>query len=92
MLGTVMLHRIRQKKCELLKFKTAEDVADFLNGGFELELISGRQLCDAVKKGRVGIEPTVRGRKPLLDDEDLSDLASLVFTAQTIEQVNAVPN
>ena len=67
-------------------------MADFINKGFGCELITGREIAEGVRKGLVGKNPPKRGQKPIVDDDDLNDLAFLVFTCQTIEQANGEPN
>ena len=91
-IGSLMYDRVVKKKMPLTKFKSPEAVANFINQSMECELISGREICNAVKKGRVGQPPPKLGRKGFVDHEDFCDLASLVFTAATIEQINCEPN
>ena len=56
-IGTMLLARVKNKSCPFLKFRTAEAVADFINDGFECELVSGRELNNGVSKGLIGKPP-----------------------------------
>ena len=58
----------------------ADDVADFINDGFELDIISGRQISDQVAKGNIGKVPKKIGQKTILPEADIKDFASLAFT------------
>ena len=91
-LGTQMYDWVKSGKLPLTKFKSADSVAEFINSGFELDVISGREILDAVAKGRVGVAPPKKGRTMILPDDDLQDLISLVFTANSIDQANCAPN
>jgi len=72
-----------------LKFKDAVAVATFVNEGFKCDLISGRDIRDAVSNGMIGVVRRKNGRNVETPEEDCKDLASLLFTANTIDQSNA---
>ena len=91
-LGTFMYHWSQTGQLPLVKFKDADDVADFINDGFELDIISGRQISDQVAKGNIGKVPKKIGRKTILPEADIKDFASLAFTALSIEQANSDAN
>lgn len=90
--GTVMFEQVKQKKFPLSKFQCADDIADFINESFGCDVITGRDIIEGVRKGLVGMNPPKKGRKPIINEDDLDDLASLIFTCQTIEQSNGDPN
>ena len=87
-----MYHWSQTGQLPLIKFKDADDVADFINDGFELDIISGRQISDQVAKGNIGKVPKKIGQKTILPEADIKDFASLAFTALSIEQANSDAN
>ena len=92
-LGTQVYDMSLNGKLPLEKFKNSADaVAHFINIGFGLDIISGRQIANQVRNGNVGKPPSKKGRKKILSEDDIKDLASLVFTANSIDQVNSTPN
>lgn len=91
-IGTILYQRVKEKTCPLLKFKSAEACAKFVNDGFECVTVSGRELQTGVARGIVGKPPPVRkGRKSETPEEDIAELRNLLFTANTIDQVNCDP-
>ena len=90
--ATVLFNEVKGKRFPLTKYQSPDDVADFVNQGFGCDFVTGREISEGVKKGLIGKDPPKRGRKPVIDDDDLDDLAFLVFTCQTIEQANGDPN
>ena len=90
--STKMYARLRNKKLPLTKFSSAESIASFVNEGFECELISGEMIRQAFKKNIIGKAPQKAGRRPTIPREDTDMLASLIFSANSIDQANSDPN
>ena len=92
MVGSTLLERFKKGLLPHKEFNTSDKIAENINNLFGCDLISGRQIADAVNKGEVG-QPFIsrRGRPKAIDDEHLKLLAFLVFTCQSIEQGNADP-
>ena len=91
-LGTQLYDLAKSGKLPLTKFKSADSVAEFINSGFELHIISGNEIRKAVDKGRIGVPPPKKGRNIILPVDDLQDLSSLAFTSNSIDQANCAPN
>jgi hypothetical protein len=72
------------------KFSLAEKCAAKVNMMFGYEILSGYQLLQAVKNDWVGLLPPKHGLPSRLPDDEMELLANVVFTCETIEQVNCV--
>ncbi len=90
-IATKMYDRKKKNKLPLNKFKGADDIAAFINTGFECNLIDGEMIRSAHSKGFVGEAPKRHGRKPKIEQEDTELLANLLFTTNSIDQANADP-
>ena len=88
-MGTILRETVIKKENPLIRFKTADMVANEINQMFGIELLTGTRLLNDVKKGRVGEPPIKKGREPTIPEEEMKDLAELFFTMVAIEQTNA---
>ena len=92
-LGTQLYAKVKDRTLPLLKFKNENDIAAFINEGFEChDLISGREIKNGAAKGLVGKPAPKNGRHTEVPEDDIEDLISLMFTALTIDQSNCAPN
>ena len=93
MIGTILLDQKNKQQLPHKDFQSADNVAEKVNDTFGCNLVSGRQLSDTVKKDEIG-KPFLhrRGRNRKINDEHMKLLASLVFTAQSIEKANCNPD
>ena len=78
--------------CTLDRLDNSEKIADKINKVFKCKLVSGGELKRGVENGMVGKSPIQRGRPSVISDEDVKLLASLVFTAVSIDQANGSAN
>jgi hypothetical protein len=88
--GTTLYASVSNGENTLQRFSSAEKCAAEVNRMFGYEILSGYQLQQAVKNDRVGLSPPKRGSPSRLPDDEMHLLANLVFTCETIEQVNCV--
>ena len=91
-IGTLTLHALKEKDINLAHLNSADEIAQEVNQMFQCDLVSGRGISDTVANGDVGKSPPKRGRPCRIDDETMKDIAILLFTAQTIDQANGVPD
>ena len=76
----------------LFKFKESDAVASFINASFDCDVISSREIREAFARKLSGRPIIVNiGRSKEMPDDVLDDLASLLFTALTIDQNNCAP-
>ena len=88
-MGSILYKEVKDFDLKLLKFKSADDVADGINKLMGCLSVSGRQIADGVRAGIIGSKPKNRkGRKAQTPEDDISDLFNLLFSANTIDQVN----
>ena len=87
-LGSILYDRFQKDSLHLKHLQRADDIAASVNTLLKTEVISGRQIKDAVKNGRVGKGVQKVGRNPKVTEEDAKDLASLVLSSSTIDQAN----
>jgi hypothetical protein len=80
---------VKTQENPLKKFRTPDDVATAINQMIGVEAISGRELANRVKNGRVGQSPPRRGRKPKISAEEIKMLATTEYSAAAIEQNSA---
>ena len=90
--STKLYDRLTKKTLPLVKFKSAEDIAEFINAGFECDLISGQMIRKAFQKNFIGKAPEKAGRKPKIPKEETTLLANLLFSANSIDQANSASN
>lgn len=76
----------------LTRLNTADKVADGVNQLLGVDVVSGRQLKNAVNQRCIGVTPPRRGRPTTIPRNHLEDLAELFFTLSAIEEANAGPN
>jgi hypothetical protein len=86
--GTILYRSMQSGENTLKKFSTMEKVAFEINKLFGVELVSGYRLKEGIKNGRRSLSPPRRGPISRIVDVELKALASLVFTAESIEQAN----
>ncbi|CAJ1937686.1 unnamed protein product [Cylindrotheca closterium] len=85
-IGSVAYSLKEQNPCEALK--GASNCADQVNRMFGIELITGRQLREAVKHNNVGKSPPRVGRPTLLSDRDFTNLRDAFWSSSAIDQNN----
>jgi len=87
--GTVLYNSVQTNENTLIAFASAEKCANAVNQMFGLDLVSGYRLKASIKLGLVGKSPPRRGRaSDTIPDDQFKDLATLFFTASSIEQSN----
>ena len=90
--GTLVLDHVDKGIINLERLDNAQKVADKVNKVFKCKLVSGGELKRGVDHGLVAKSPVPRGRPATISDEDVKLLASLVFTAVSIDQSNGSAN
>ena len=89
-IATKLYDRLKNKRLPLNKFKSAEDIAEFVNEGFDnCGLISGQMIRKAHQQNFIGMAPQKKGRRPKVSKEDSTLLANLLFSANSIDQANS---
>jgi hypothetical protein len=88
--GTTLYTSVSNCENTLQQCSLAEKCAAEVNRMFGYKILSGYQLQQAVKNDWVGLSPPKRGSPSRLPDDEMQLLANLVFTCETIEQVNCV--
>ena len=86
--GTVLYDTVQLGENTLTKFQSAEKCAEEVNNMFGVELVSGHQLQDGLKKGLRGMSPPRRGPSTRIPQDEMKALATLSFTYESIEQAN----
>ena len=80
----------KEKRNPLTDLQSPEQCANAANQLLGIEAVSGDALKRAFKRGdKVGSSPPRAGRNTILPEEDIKDLASLLHTMSSIEQVTA---
>ncbi|CAB9523296.1 unknown protein [Seminavis robusta] len=86
--GTVIYKSVTTKENTLHIFKSSEAVASALNHLIGVDMLSGRELAEGVRKGRVNQSPPRLGRKGDIPQDVFKAFCSAVFTLCAIEQAN----
>ncbi|CAJ1928560.1 unnamed protein product [Cylindrotheca closterium] len=88
--GTYLYSLKDQNPC--VEFQDESHCADQVNRLFGIEVISGRDLREAVKQKRVGQSPPRVGRPSLIPDEDFIALCDAFWSMNAIDQNNVDGN
>ncbi|CAB9524628.1 hypothetical protein SEMRO_1560_G282560.1 [Seminavis robusta] len=86
--GAVLYKSVTIKENTLQMFRSAEAVASELNNLVGIDILSGRELAEGVRKGRVNQSPPRLGRKGEIPDEVFKAFCTSIFTLCAIKQVN----
>ncbi|CAB9505420.1 hypothetical protein SEMRO_230_G093370.1 [Seminavis robusta] len=86
--STVIYKSVTTKENTLQIFKSAEAVANALNNLIGIDVLSGRELAEGIRKGRVNQSPPRLGRKGEIRADIFKAFCSAVFTLCAIEQAN----
>jgi hypothetical protein len=90
--GSIIYDGVQRGRCPLKKFSSAENIVHEVNNLFGCETISGGDLRRSYRDNNTAKSPPRQGPATRIDDDAFALIAQLVFTCQTIEQVNCTPN
>ena len=86
--ATVLYKGVNDEVLQLKKFRNAEDVASSVNSMVGIDVVSSRDLREAIKNDNVNKTPPRVGNPGTLDIGVFKTLCHLVDTATAIEQTN----
>lgn len=88
-IGTMILDKVDKLSEFMDHLDSSNKIANEICHLFGCDgIVSGRQLREGVNQGRVGKSPPRRGRKSMIENDEFEAMASLLFTATSIEQAN----
>jgi hypothetical protein len=91
-IGSILYAGVQRGRCPLTKFSSIDKIADAVNALIGCETVSASELRRSYAANNTGKSPPHKGPATRVDATSFSLLAQLVFTCQTIEQVNCIPN
>jgi hypothetical protein len=89
--GSVVVEAMKQGRLPLSHLQSSKSVAKEVNKLLKCQAVSGAQLNNAVKAGRVNQSPPRFGKPTEIPHDDFINIACLLYTAAAIEQANADP-
>jgi hypothetical protein len=91
-IGSILYDGVQRGRCPLTKFSSIDKIVEAVNALFGCETISPGEIRRSYAANNIGKSPPRHGKATRVDAVSFSLLAQLVFTCQTIEQANCIPN